>query len=282
MGNQPSSPSSPPRSPDEILQDQVCGPDCQKQKDLATAFQAFQAATKTKDADPETYAWAKFQYMSLKNGPAWAAQETQRIVKTQIDPVLTKYQQEFLAAEGEVAAQRQLVDVVQAVESKQSQMKTAFESQLKALDASVDEKRTKVGVWNRLVSFSEDPPALSSPSATTNALIAYFGEYPQSFVTILDVFLAVIAFFIVSIVWRKVRVQADAFRRSGFLPYFAQQQTGPTLLPTGPGPVAAVAATGTGLLTRAGTFLKDYFPFFFVLLATSGVIVAIVYASPTA
>jgi len=280
MGNQPSSPSSPPRSPDAILQEQVCGPDCQKQKDLATAFQAFQAATKNKDADPETYAWAKFQYMSLKNGPDWAAKEKQRLVKTQIDPLLTTYQQQFVAAEGEVAAQRQLVDIVEAVESKQSQMKTAFESQLKALDETVEDKRAKVGVWNRLLSFSEDPsPLASTPSATTSKLIAYFGEYPQSFVTILDVFLAVIAFFIVSIIWRKARAQTDALRRSGFLPYFAQQPVAPVaaVAPT----VAAATAAGSGLVTRVGTFLKDYFPFFFVLLATIGIIVAIVYASPT-
>jgi hypothetical protein len=278
MGNQPSSPSSPPRSPEDILQEQVCGPDCQKQKDLATAFQAFQAATKNKDADPETYAWAKFQYMSLKNGPEWAAQEKQRLVKTQIDPILTKYQQEFVASEGEIAAQRQLVDVVESVEAKQSQMKAAFEAQMKALDESVSEKRDKVGVWNRLLTFSQDP---ETPTAvtTTNKLVAYFGDYPQSFVTILDVFIAVIAFFILSIVWRKSRVQAEAIRRAGFLPFFGQAGAAPATQ-TVAAPVAAAVAAGPGFVARAGGFLKDYFPFFFVLLATAGIVVAIVYATP--
>jgi hypothetical protein len=275
MGNQPSSPSSPPRSPEEILQEQVCGPDCQKQKDLATAFQAFQAATKNKEADPETYAWAKFQYMSLKNGPDWAAQEKQRLVKTQIDPILTKYQQEFVASEGEVAAQRQLVDIVDAVESKQSQMKSAFESQLKALDESVEEKKNKVSVWNRLISFTSDDTVLSQPSQTTNQLIAYFGEYPQSFVTILDVFIAVVAFFVLSIVWRKARVQTEAIRRAGFLPFLSQQQQVFT------SPTVAASPTGPGIVSRSAKFLKDYFPFFFVLLASIAIIIAIVYASPT-
>lgn len=258
----------------------MCGPDCQKQKDLATAFQAFQAATKNKDADPETYAWAKFQYMSLKNGPDWAAQEKQRLVKTQIDPILTKYQQEFVATEGEVAAQRQLVDIVEAVESKQSQMKSAFEAQLKALGDSVEEKRNKVDVWNRMISLTSEPPVLSAPSQTTNKLIAYLGEYPESFATILDVVIAVVAFFILSIMWRKARVQTEAIRRAGFLPFLAQAPT--MAAPATPAAtVAAAVSSGPGIVARAGGFLKDYFPFFFVLAATAAIIVAIVYASPT-
>jgi hypothetical protein len=275
MGNQPSSPSSPPRDP---VQEQVCGPDCQKQKDIANAFQAFQAASATKDSDPDTYAWAKFHYMSMKNGPDWAAQEKQRLVKTHIDPILNQYRTQYTALEGEYQTQRELVDVVEAVESKQSQMKASLEAQQKALEDSIEEKKSKIGVWNRMVELTSNPPtpSLLDPSATTNTMIAYFSNYPQSFVTILDVFLAVLIFFVVTILWRKIRVQTETIRRAGVFGVL-----GALSAPAPTSEVAATVAAGPGLVGRAAGVVKDYFPFFFVLLATIGIIVAIVYANPT-
>lgn len=279
MGNQPSNPSSPPRSPDEILQEGVCGPDCQKQKDIATAFSAYQAASSNKEADPDTYAWAKFQYLSTKNGPEWTAQEKQRLVKTQIDPILKQYQQKFLSVEGEYTKQRELVDVVEAVEAKQSQMKSSLESQMSQMDTEIDEKRSKIGVWNRMIELTSGATAMGAPT-TTNRLIAYFSDYPASFATILDVVIAVMIFFVVVIVWRKASAQTAAFRRSGFLPFLA---SGPV---AGPAPGSVVAsilssADRPGIFGRGVGFVRDYFPFFFVLLATIGIILAIIYGRPS-
>jgi hypothetical protein len=284
MGNQPSNPSSPPRSPEEILQEGVCGPDCQKQKDIANAFSAYQAASSNKEADPETYAWAKFQYLSTKNGPEWTAQEKQRLVKTQIDPLLKQYQQKFISVEGEYAKQRELVDVVEAVEAKQSQMKSSLQSQMSEMDAAIDEKRSKIGVWNRMIELTSGATAVGEPT-TTNRLIAYFSDYPASFSTILDVVIAVMIFFVGVIVWRKARAQTDALRRSGFLPFMAYSSA--PVPASGPPPGSAAAAilastaSGTGIVGRSIGFVRDYFPFFFVLLATIGIILAIIYGRPS-
>lgn len=283
MGNQPSNPSSPPRSPEEILQEGVCGPDCQKQKDIANAFSAYQAASANKDADPDTYAWAKFQYLSTKNGPEWTAQEKQRLVKTQIDPILKQYQQKFLSVESEYANQRELVDVVEAVEAKQSQMKKAMESQMSEMESAIDEKRSKIDVWNRMIDLTSGATAVGAPT-TTNRLIAYFSDYPASFSTILDVVIAVMIFFVLTIVWRKARVQTEAIRRAGFLPFLSYAQ--PSAPAVGPAPGSAAAAilasaSRPGILGRSVGFVRDYFPFFFVLLATIGIILAIIYGRPS-
>lgn len=284
MGNQPSNPSSPPRSPEEILQDGVCGPDCQKQKDIANAFSAYQAASANKDKDPETYAWAKFQYLSTKNGPEWTAQEKQRLVKTQIDPLLKQYQQQFTSIEGEYAKQRELVDVVEAVQAKQSQMQSALQSQMKEMDDQIDEKKSKIGVWNRMIELTSGATAVGEPT-TTNRLIAYFSDYPASFATILDVVIAVMIFFVLTIVWRKARVQTEAIRRAGFLPFLASASyAAPPPSGPAPGSVAAAilrSADRPGILGRSIGFVRDYFPFFFVLLATIGIILAIIYGRPS-
>lgn len=269
MDSLTSSDSSPPPSPDEIIGQALCGPECQKQKNVQSAFQAFQTAEANKDQDPGTYAWTRFNYMAAKNGPEWAAKEKQRILKQQVEPILKQYNQQFVSAEGEYQNQRKIVDAIEAVEQKQSNIKNSLKSQLEFIDKTVGEKKTQTDVYQRLMELGGSLPE----SATTSKLVSYFSGYPQSFVTILDVIIAVLAFFILVIVYRKsIFIQRNVsvmIQRARYGLGYGPSPGIPTAPVTG-----AVGVAGPSIFTRIWKFFTDYLPFWAVI---GGVVTVIVY-----
>jgi hypothetical protein len=268
MGSLSSSDSSQPQSPEEIIGQALCGPECQKQKNIQSAFQAFQTAEENKDSDPATYAWTRFNYMSVKNGPEWAAQEKQRILKQQVEPILKQYNQQYVAAEGEYQKQRKMVDAIEAVEQKQSNIKNSLKSQMEFVDKTIGEKKAQTDVYQRLMDLGGSLPE----SATTSKLVAYFSSYPQSFVTILDIIIAVLVFFILVIVYRKsIFIKRNVSLMIQRARYGLGYGPSPGL-PTAPATTAVAA--GPSIFSRLWKFFTDYLPFWAVI---GGVITVIVY-----
>jgi hypothetical protein len=268
MGSLSSSDTSQPQSPEEIIGQALCGPECQKQKNIQSAFQAFQTAEENKDSDPATYAWTRFNYMSAKNGPEWAAQERQRILKQQVEPILKQYNQQYVSAEGEYQKQRTIVDAIEAVEQKQSNIKNSLKSQMEFIDKTIGEKKAQTGVYQRLMDLGGSLPE----SATTSKLVAYFSSYPQSFVTILDIIIAVLVFFILVIVYRKsIFIKRNVSLMVQRARYGLGYGPAPGL-PTAPATTAVEA--GPSIFSRLWKFFTDYLPFWAVI---GGVVTVIVY-----
>jgi len=246
MGNKPSSPSSQP------LADTLCGPECQKQKDLQVAYEAASA-----DTDPLTKQLAQFNYNSVKNGPDWSRQEKAKIIKTQIDPVLKRYQAQFTALQGDHQQKRDVVDAVEKVKDQQAALRKTVEQQMK----EVQEKEDLMQLRNREVELASGT-ATTLSVRTLDPLVQYFSGYPASFVTILNVLISVIIFFMLAIVYKKTRFIAQSFTNGSFF----QQSYQPPAAPF------AFGAQQSGTTAKIYSFLIDYFPF----LGVMGVLIAVI------
>lgn len=275
MGNQQSSGSSQPLDPTKI-NDQLCDAECQKEKDIQQAFQVYTAAQSNPNADPATVSLLRFQYLSLKNGPTWAAQEKARIAKQNVDPIVNKYRQQYQQFDGEYQSSRQLTDIVSALEQKQSNIKNTLEEQMKYIDKSVSEKRSKMDVYNRSIELQQEEESGSLPqlvqSSTLDPLVKYFSEFPQSFITVLDVFIAILIFFMLAILYRKFSFFGETLTRSGFIP--------PRTVPA-PDQSAAAAATSAVRSQFRGETLRKLggaVPFLIVVGAFIASIILILHA----
>jgi hypothetical protein len=246
MGNQPSSPSSQP------LADTLCGPECQKQKDLQVAFEAASA-----DTDPLTKQLAQFNYNSVKNGPDWSRQEKAKIIKTQIDPVLKRYQAQFTALQGDHQQKRDVVDAVEKVKDQQAALRKTVEQQMK----EVQEKEDLMQLRNREVELASGT-ATTLSVRTLDPLVQYFSGYPASFVTILNVLISVIIFFMLAIVYKKTQFIGQSFTNGSFF----QQSYQPPAAPF------AFGSQQSGTTGKIYSFLIDYFPF----LGVMGVLIAVI------
>jgi hypothetical protein len=246
MGNQPSSPSSQP------LADTLCGPECQKQKDLQVAYEAASA-----DTDPVTKQLAHFNYNSVKNGPDWSRQEKAKIIKTQIDPVLKRYQAQFTSLQGDHQQKRDVVDAVEKVKDQQAALRKTVEQQMK----EVQEKEDLMQLRNREVELASGT-ATTLSVRTLDPLVQYFSGYPASFVTILNVLISVIIFFMLAIVYKKTQFIGQSFTNGSFF----QQSYQPPAAPF------AFGSQQSGTTGKIYSFLIDYFPF----LGVMGVLIAVI------
>jgi hypothetical protein len=246
MGNQPSSPSSQP------LADTLCGPECQKQKDLQVAYEAASA-----DTDPVTKQLAQFNYNSVKNGPDWSRQEKAKIIKTQIDPVLKRYQAQFTSLQGDHQQKRDVVDAVEKVKDQQAALRKTVEQQMK----EVQEKEDLMQLRNREVELASGT-ATTLSVRTLDPLVQYFSGYPASFVTILNVLISVIIFFMLAIVYKKTQFISQSFTNGSFF----QQSYQPPAAPF------AFGSQQSGTTGKIYSFLIDYFPF----LGVMGVLIAVI------
>jgi hypothetical protein len=246
MGNQPSSPSSQP------LADTLCGPECQKQKDLQVAYEAASA-----DTDPLTKQLAQFNYNSVKNGPDWSRQEKAKIIKTQIDPVLKRYQAQFTSLQGDHQQKRDVVDAVEKVKDQQAALRKTVEQQMK----EVQEKEDLMQLRNREVELASGT-ATTLSVRTLDPLVQYFSGYPASFVTILNVLISVIIFFMLAIVYKKTQFIGQSFTNGSFF----QQSYQPPAAPF------AFGSQQSGTTGKIYSFLIDYFPF----LGVMGVLIAVI------
>lgn len=178
----------------------LCGPDCQKQRSLAAAQQAYQTALANKDTDPTTYQLMRYRYFSLKEGPEWAQKEKARIAQTDINPVIDKLRQSYQQVNGQFQSQRDLVEAVDILQRQQEASRKDTEQQVKLLEDDLEEKRAKIGVYNRSVDF-----APVSATTTLDPLIRYFSGYPSSFQTILDVTIGIVLFLVFVLIVSRVR-----------------------------------------------------------------------------
>jgi hypothetical protein len=193
----------------------------------------------------------------VKNGPDWSRQEKAKIIKTQIDPVLKRYQAQFTALQGDHQQKRDVVDAVEKVKDQQAALRKTVEQQMK----EVQEKEDLMQLRNREVELASGT-ATTLSVRTLDPLVQYFSGYPASFVTILNVLISVIIFFMLAIVYKKTQFISQSFTNGSFF----QQSYQPPAAPF------AFGSQQSGTTGKIYSFLIDYFPF----LGVMGVLIAVI------
>jgi len=117
-----------------------CGPDCLKEKKL----KALKAAM---DADPKNKQ-AKIDYYTALNGPEWLRGKKDKEAKLHVEPILTKYRDNYDALNSQLQSQSQFSDLARSLKS---------DGGLPYLEKDYEEEKSKADVMNRLWELSGKP-----------------------------------------------------------------------------------------------------------------------------
>lgn len=165
-------------------------------EEMQSAFETFQRVSQTRDEDPDAFQAARFRYYGLKNGPEWMAQETTRINAEKMDPVLNKYRAQIQDLDAQAEVQKGYTESIATIRDKQSSLKEGVSGNIDFLRDLLMDKEQKVSVYNRYVDLTSPSSATVASIAPANPLVTYFAGFPSSFLTALDVFLAVLILFV--------------------------------------------------------------------------------------
>lgn len=171
-------------------------------KSVQSAYESYQRASQNAEEDPETFEQTRFRYLSLKNGPAWAAQERKVIADKKMTPVLDAYRHQYDDLDNQAAVQSAYTDSIATIRNKQSSLQDSVSGNIDFLGNLLSEKLQKIGAFNRYIELTDPTSAPVSP-ASDNPVIIYFASFPPSFATILDVFIAILILFMLVVLVRK-------------------------------------------------------------------------------
>jgi hypothetical protein len=171
-------------------------------KSVQSAYESYQRASQNAEEDPETFEQTRFRYLSLKNGPAWAAQERKVIADKKMTPVLDAYRRQYNDLDSQAAVQSAYTDSIATIRNKQSSLQDSVSSNIDFLGNLLSEKLQKIGAFNRYIELTDPTSAPVSP-ASDNPVIIYFSGFPPSFATVLDVFIAILILFMLVVLVRK-------------------------------------------------------------------------------
>jgi len=182
-------------------------------RSVQSAYESYQRASQNAEEDPETFEQTRFRYYSLKNGPAWAAQERKVIEDKKLGPVLAKYRQQYADLDNQSAVQVAYTDSIAAIRDKQSSLTDSVSGNIDFLGNLLSEKLQKIGAFNRYIQLT-DPTSATPVPAVENPIVAYFAGFPSSFTTIMDVFIAILILLTLILLLRKSGISFQGLRQS--------------------------------------------------------------------
>jgi len=182
-------------------------------KSVQSAYESYQRASQNAEEDPETFEQTRFRYYSLKNGPAWAAQERKVIEDKKMGPVLAKYRQQYADLDNQSAVQVAYTDSIAAIRDKQSSLTDSVSGNIDFLGNLLSEKLQKIGAFNRYIQLT-DPTSATPVPAVENPIVAYFAGFPSSFTTVMDVFIAILILLTLILLLRKSGISFQGLRQS--------------------------------------------------------------------
>ena len=186
-----------------------------KETELATAFAFYESAARNKDKEPEIFEGARIRYFALKNGDAWLQQEKKRVQSEKLEPEVDKYRQQYEMLKSETEVQKGYTDSIANIRDKQSALKEGVTSNIDFLGNLLDEKEAKLSAYNRYIELTAPAAVQTTQQIQSEAipLVSYFAGFPASFLTVLDVLLAVIIILFLGLVYYKGRDTVGAIYR---------------------------------------------------------------------
>jgi hypothetical protein len=178
-----------------------------KEKELQTAFAFYESAARNKDAEPQIFEGARIRYFALKNGDAWLQQEKKRVQSEKLEPEVDKYRQQYEMLKSESGVQKGYADSIAGVRDKQAALKGRMTGDIDFLGNLLDEKEAKLSAYNRYIELTAPAAVQTSQQIRSEAIpvVSYFAGFPASFLTVLDVVLAVFIILFLALVYYKGR-----------------------------------------------------------------------------
>jgi len=188
-----------------------------KEKELQTAFAFYESAARNRDKEPAIFEGARIRYFALKNGDAWLQQEKKRVQSETLEPEIDKYRQQYEMLKSETDVQKGYTDSIATVRDKQAALKSSMSGNIDFLGNLLDEKEAKLSAYNRYIELTAPAAVQTSEQVKSEAipLISYFSGFPASFLTVLDVILAIFILLFVALAYYKGRDTFNSIRSGG-------------------------------------------------------------------
>ena len=129
----------------------VCDAACQRQKKLDGLRAALNGKMLTMATDPEGYQKARVAYYTELNGPGWLSDEKERIARDEIEPVVSKYRNQYESLKSDSKNRSVFIDLMNMLNAD----KTASEEDVQYLNKQVQLTSDKADAINRLNKLNE-------------------------------------------------------------------------------------------------------------------------------
>jgi hypothetical protein len=184
------------------------------EKEVQKAYEFYTSALRNKDKEPEIYEGARVRYFALTKGDGWLQQEKKKVQAEKLDPEIDKYRQQYTMLKGEADVQKGYTDSIANIRDKQSALKESASGNIDFLGNLLEEKEAKLSAYNRYIELTTPAPVATTQQIDSEPLplVSYFAGFPASFMTVLDVILAILILFFVYLVYYKGRDVINAWR----------------------------------------------------------------------
>lgn len=178
-----------------------------KEKQLQTAYELYEAAARNRDKEPEIYEGARIRYLTLKNGDGWLQQEKKKVQAEKLEPEVDKYRQQYEMLKSEADVQKGYTDSIANIRDKQSALKGSASGTIDFLGNLLEEKEAKLSAYNRYIELTAPAPVATTQQIVSEQipLVSYFAGFPASFLTVLDVILAIMILIVLYLAYYKGR-----------------------------------------------------------------------------
>ena len=116
---------------------------------VKSAFQRLQDAENARDEAPDAYQKARVEYYTLVKGEGWADGEKTRIAKAEVDPIVQRYSNEYVALTGQLGNQAQAYDTMNAVKDKVFRVKDDLKYSADLLMGQVGKVQSQIALDRR-------------------------------------------------------------------------------------------------------------------------------------
>ena len=120
-----------------------------KDKLIRDAFEDLQSAENARDQSPQAYQDARMRYYTLLKGDTWMSDERERIAKSEVDPVISQYENTYRDIKKRTDQQKKTLDVVNGVKDKVLSVRDEFQYSVDTFGKQINELKNQINIEKR-------------------------------------------------------------------------------------------------------------------------------------
>lgn len=120
-----------------------------KTKQIEDAFRDMQEAENVRDSSPQAYQDARIRYYTLTKGEAWAEEERQRIINTEVKPVVDQYKNAFATISKQAGDQQKTIDIMETIKTKVLSLREDIKYSADTLSKQFNKVKDQINIERR-------------------------------------------------------------------------------------------------------------------------------------
>jgi hypothetical protein len=117
-----------------------------KKRSLETAFKALQDAENVRDQSPQAYQDARVRYYTLLKGDDWKNEESNRIARAEVSPVMSSYKKRLDEIQAQSDQQKRTIEVIRGAKDNILSAKDDMAYSVKTFQKQIDALKNQIQV----------------------------------------------------------------------------------------------------------------------------------------